>query len=82
MARRGNLEVAIGAVIRERRLQRGLSQEALAEAADLHRNYVGLVERGQHSASLAALAAIAGALGLKASELIRLAETGQLAERT
>lgn len=65
----------MGAVIRERRLQRGLSQEALAEAAGLHRNYVGLVERGQHSPSLAALAAIAGALGLKVSELMRLAES-------
>lgn len=75
MARRGNLEAAVGAVIRERRLERGLSQEALAEAANLHRNYIGLVERGQHSASLSALAAIATALGLKVSELMRLAES-------
>ena len=60
--------------MRARRLEAGLSQEALAEAADLHRNYIGLIERGQHSPSLAAIAAVAAALGCAASELVRDAE--------
>lgn len=74
MAKRVSLQVALGQVVRSRRLAAGLSQEKLAEAADLHRNEVGLIERGAHSPSLDSLAAVARALDLSASELIREAE--------
>ena len=74
MERRGHLDVSLGAVVRELRLDAGLSQEALAEAAGLHRNYVGLVERAVNSPSVAALTALAEALGKSPSELLRAAE--------
>ena len=74
MHRSENLGVAFGNVLRERRTASGLSQEQLAEAADLHRNYVGLVERGKNSPSLAAIASLAAALGLEPSALLREAE--------
>ncbi|HMJ20830.1 MAG TPA: helix-turn-helix transcriptional regulator [Terriglobales bacterium] len=56
--------------MRELRLERGISQEKLAEMADLHRNYVGVLERGGQSASLDAICKLASALEVKASELL------------
>ncbi len=56
--------------LRELRLERGLSQEKLAEIANVHRNYVGVLERGNQSASLDAICKLAFALGVKPAELL------------
>ena len=48
----------------------GLSQEKLAEKADLHPVYIGKIERGEQWISLHALLRVAKALGVKASDLI------------
>lgn len=69
-----NILRALGEELRERRTQRGLSQEALAEKADVHRNFVGLLERGQRNVTLLTLGAIADALRLPVSELVARAE--------
>lgn len=45
-------EGAFGEVLRERRLEQGLSQEGLALEAGIERNYVSLLERGKNSASV------------------------------
>lgn len=59
-----------GKKLRELRLKRALSQEKLAEMADLHRNYVGMLERGQQSPSLDAIVKLAHALKVKPAVLI------------
>jgi transcriptional regulator with XRE-family HTH domain len=41
--------------LRKRRLELGLSQEQLAEIADVHRNFVGLIERGEQNISIDSL---------------------------
>ena len=65
---------AFGRVVRRDRQRRGLTQEQLAELADLHTNYVSLVERGRSAAALDTLAALAEALGRRPSQLLRAAE--------
>lgn len=64
----------LGKVIRNKRESLGLSQESLAELADLNRNYVGEIERGEVNISFASLEKIAHGLGMKLSELILLYE--------
>lgn len=65
---------AFGAVLRSIRTDRGLSQEELAFKADIHRNYVGLLERGVRQPSLATIFYIADALNLPASDLVAKVE--------
>lgn len=69
-----DLLTAFGQVVRAERLRQGISQERLAECADLHRNNIGLIERGLSAPALDSVAAIAAALGLPASTLIQRAE--------
>lgn len=49
----------------------GLSQEALATKAGLHRTYVGAVERGERNITLVSANRIAEALGVNLSELVK-----------
>jgi transcriptional regulator with XRE-family HTH domain len=60
----------LGDSIRKHRDEIGMSQEKLAEKADLHPVYVGKVERGEQWISLHALLRVAKALGVKVSDLV------------
>ena len=55
-------------------MAQGISQEALADLAGLHRTYIGDVERGERNISLVNMAKIARALHIKLSELVRDSE--------
>jgi transcriptional regulator with XRE-family HTH domain len=65
---------AFGAAVRARRTALGLSQEELAARADLHRTYVGDIERGRRNVSLNNIRKLAAALGCSPSDLLREAE--------
>jgi transcriptional regulator with XRE-family HTH domain len=69
-----SLQRAFGLELRELRKERGFSQESLADKADLHRNFIGLVERGQRNVTLTTLEGLAAALKVSVSELIARAE--------
>ena len=65
------LKQAFGSAIRRRREALNLSQEALAERAQLHRTYISLLERGSRAASIETVMKLAEALGTTGSELLR-----------
>ena len=52
------------------RLEKGWSQEELARRADLHRTYIGSIERQERNVSLLNVERIAKALGVKARDLL------------
>ncbi len=60
----------LGLRVRLLRVERGWSQEVLAELAGLHRNYIGHVERGELNAGIENLARLAGALGVPLGVLV------------
>ncbi|HTD84578.1 MAG TPA: helix-turn-helix transcriptional regulator [Gemmatimonadaceae bacterium] len=59
-----------GDTLRRLRNERDLSQERLAEAANLTADYVGFVERGENVPTLTVLLKLARALRVDASELL------------
>lgn len=59
------LLIHIGRNVRYYRKANGLSQEKLAEKADLDRSYLGSIERGENNISVLSLNKIAHALGVE-----------------
>ena len=55
--------------MRELRTRLGMSQEGLADKADLHRTYIGAIERGEQNVALDNIAKIAKALRVKPRDL-------------
>ena len=62
--------VKLGENIKHFRKMRGFSQEKLAELANLHRTYVGGVERGERNISLLNLIHLADALEVSVADLV------------
>lgn len=75
MAIRSEPQPALGRAIRSAREERGLSQESLAAAADLHPTWISHLESGRKNPTWATVGRIAGALGMPVSELAAIAET-------
>jgi transcriptional regulator with XRE-family HTH domain len=68
------LSLRFAKALREMRKRRGMSQEALAEMAGLHRTYVSQLERGLKSPTLKVIERLAEALDVSLSTLMRRAE--------
>lgn len=56
--------------LRAFRKAKQISQEELADMCDLHRTYVGSVERGERNVTLSTLETLAAALGVSVPELL------------
>jgi transcriptional regulator with XRE-family HTH domain len=62
--------LAFGQAVRERRLAVGVSQEHLANAAQVERSHMGKIERGEHMPNLVLILRIAAALKIKPGLLV------------
>ena len=70
MKNKSEILIKFGGRVRELRTQKGLSQEQLAHLADVHRTYIGMIERAEKNITLINIEKIANALGVNAKELI------------
>jgi len=71
MVKEGKAELrALGDAIRAQRKRMGVSQEDFAEQCDLHRTYIGQLERGEKNVSFTNVLRVSKAFRIKASALI------------
>ena len=64
--------IKFGKKVREERTKLGLSQEALASRAGVHRTYVGMIERAEKNITLKNIEKIARALKIPLDKLMNL----------
>lgn len=67
----GELQRRLGRRLRDLRLADGLSQEAFADVLQIHRTYMGGIERGERNLTLKSIERIAERLGVDALELLQ-----------
>jgi len=60
-----------GARIRKIRKEKGISQEELAHRANLHRTYIGMIERAERNITLINIEKIAKALNIEIVEIFK-----------
>ena len=68
--------VLLGKRLRELRLERSLTQEALADAAGLHWTYIGQIERAERNFTVKNVLRLERGLGIAPGELLRGALDG------
>lgn len=65
-----DIRLALGSAVRQLRRERQLTQEALAERAQVHPHYISDIERGTRNVALVNLTYIAEAFQLSAAQLL------------
>ena len=68
---RTKLREVVAKNLRRLRNAQGLSQEELADRADVNRNYVGMLEREEHAATIDMLEKLADVLGIDPVEFLK-----------
>lgn len=70
MASKQKILIKFGERVREIRKERGISQEQLSFKADLHRTYIGMIERAEKNITLVNIEKIANALKISVDDLM------------
>ena len=76
-----HLVIAFAAVLRDLRDKAAMTQEQLAERADVSARFISLLETGKRQPSLSAMAAISDGLGIPMSDLVAALEKRLTAEQ-
>jgi len=71
MTKKRDILIMFGDKIRELRKEKGLSQEQLSFKADLHRTYIGMIERAEKNITLVNIEKIANALEVSINDLMK-----------
>ncbi len=66
-----SISIKFGERVREVRTSKNLSQEELADLANVHRTYIGMVERAEKNITLVNIEKIATALNVNITELLK-----------
>lgn len=74
---KSKINIQFGTRVAEFRKQQGISQEELAFRCDVHRTYIGSIERGEKSPTLNTIAKFAKGLGVEIIELFKY-DTGRI----
>lgn len=74
------LAAAFGVALRQERERAGLTQEQLAERADISARFVSFLETGRRQPSLSAIEVLCGALEIQMAELLKVVEAAYLVE--
>ena len=72
MKEKSKILTKFGERVREVRIEKGLSQEQLAYLADVHRTYIGMIERAEKNITLVNIEKIANALEVKIEDLLKI----------
>jgi transcriptional regulator with XRE-family HTH domain len=70
MTSKKEILIKFGKRVRKVRKEKGLSQEELSFKANLHRTYIGMIERAERNITLANIEKIANALEVNIKELL------------
>ncbi len=70
MKDKSEILIKFGNRVRELRLQKGISQEELAHLANVHRTYIGMIERAEKNITLINIEKIAMSLGVSINMLL------------
>lgn len=69
-----SIAILFGRILQEKRKEKGLSQEQLAQACNLDRTYISLLERGLRQPTITTLFNISKGLNISPSIFIKLLE--------
>ena len=67
-----SISIKFGERVRELRVSKNLSQEQLADLANVHRTYIGMIERAEKNITLVNMQKIANALEVKIEDLLKI----------
>lgn len=75
-----HLKILGNEITRIRKLK-GLSQESLASLSDLHRTYIGMIERGEKNITVLNLLKVCSALQIQPSNILECLDNGQFSQQ-